>query len=131
VWKCNPDWEDGEHSVLMVCDGTAAQVELCNHVYASGAENMVVRLPQNVCCGLVDPLYFRISLILIICFQCAKGPFARIKSTFEPANETIPEATRAQMIRDPSTVAVRGLVLDFDFSSVPQSQVITSVNPFF
>ena len=48
VWKCNPEWAEGEKDVLMVCDGTAEQVALCQHVYENGAENMFVRLPMGV-----------------------------------------------------------------------------------
>ncbi|KIJ29745.1 hypothetical protein M422DRAFT_54033 [Sphaerobolus stellatus SS14] len=99
VWQCNPQWADGEHSLLMVCDGTPAQVALCNHVYENGANNTVVRLPDN----------------------CAKGPFARVKSTFEPTNATIPATILATMKGNPKTVAVRGLTLDFDFKSIPET----------
>ncbi|KIJ35888.1 hypothetical protein M422DRAFT_51308 [Sphaerobolus stellatus SS14] len=96
----------------MVCDGTPAQVALCNHVYEKGANNTVLRLPNN----------------------CAKGPFARVKSTFVPTNETIPGTILAEMQHDPnSVVVVRGLVLDYDFKSILESKgklnfAITSTN---
>ena len=47
---CDPNWSDGAHNVRMVCTGTPEQIAHCQHVYEHrGAENTVVRLPDNVC----------------------------------------------------------------------------------
>ena len=52
--------------------------------------------------------------------QCGTGPFAHVNSTFTPTNQSTPfNLTR----RDDSSPNVRGLVLDYEFKSIPPSYV--------
>lgn len=113
---CNPEWEDGPHDIRLVCDGSPEQTALCQHVYENGAENMVVRLPQNA-----SPIFFdNDSFPKTGLFpQCGVGPFARVNKTYEPTNQTIPEHIKREL--SSRATQVRGMTLDYDFKSVPES----------
>lgn len=58
IQACDSNWSSGSHIVQMTCEGSPDQTQYCDHLFNGGAENTIVRLPEN----------------------CGTGPFARVIS---------------------------------------------------
>ncbi|KAI0092175.1 hypothetical protein BDY19DRAFT_884355 [Irpex rosettiformis] len=83
--------------IRVVCTGNTDD---CGHLYSGGAENKLVRLPQN----------------------CGAMPFARVAKEWTHENQTIPAQVQATIQKrdnsSTSTPTVRGIRLDVNFAAI-------------
>ena len=86
----------------------------------TGARRIPLSVFPKVCVRSAHLVIPSRTLIVFFGSQCGTGPFAHVNSTFTPTNQSTPfNLTR----RDGSSPDVRGLVLDYDFKSIPPSYV--------
>ncbi|KAM5537469.1 hypothetical protein V8D89_008796, partial [Ganoderma adspersum] len=95
---------------ILDCDGTAANQEIrlvchdsskCDHLYLNGAENTLVRLPDD----------------------CGSEPFAIVTRVWDHDNQSIPVSARSLLERRGGPQrSVQGLNLSTDFTSADSSQ---------
>ncbi|KAI5116443.1 hypothetical protein M0805_008630 [Coniferiporia weirii] len=83
--------------IRLVCSGDE---NMCSHIYQNGAENTVVRLPE----------------------ECGTGPFARVANAWVPEDQAIPAGMRSRLLRRGVTPVVYALSIDMDFDQAPPPQ---------
>ncbi|KAI5116203.1 hypothetical protein M0805_006760 [Coniferiporia weirii] len=82
--------------IRLVCSGDE---NMCSHLYQNGAENTIVRLPE----------------------ECGTGPFARVASSGVPEDQSIPAAMKSRLLRRGVTPVVHALSIDMNFDQAPPS----------
>ncbi|THH05785.1 hypothetical protein EW145_g4539 [Phellinidium pouzarii] len=84
--------------ILLMCSGDEIS---CSHLFQNGAENTIVRLPEN----------------------CGAGPFARVASVYVPEDQSIQDQTSSRILRRNGTSpVVHGLSVDTNFDQAPPPQ---------
>ncbi|TDL21134.1 hypothetical protein BD410DRAFT_868623 [Rickenella mellea] len=88
--------------IRLVCKSSDAPSVGCDHLYENGAENTIVRLPEN----------------------CLKVPFARVARAWVPADQSIPTsiAHRIMKRQDGGTPQVQALTLDTNWTAAADNQ---------
>lgn len=99
-------------NIRLVCmDGSAG---LCDHVYKDGAQDTVVRLPNEV----RDIFLLFDSTPAHRRHQCGRMPFARIAREWDSEDQTIPTGVLVRRAEDGSLPIVKAMALDTEFSAV-------------
>ncbi len=115
---------------MLDCNATSADQDIrlvchdptkCDHLNLNGAENTVVRLPNNV-----SVLSFRECVVdsnTPACAQCSSEPFALVTRVWVHDDQSIPASRRSLLERrdDPQRL-VQGISLSTDFASTNSSQ---------
>ncbi|EPQ61342.1 hypothetical protein GLOTRDRAFT_54265 [Gloeophyllum trabeum ATCC 11539] len=92
------DQNASAQDIRLVCMNETAG---CSHVYQNGAENTLVRLPEN----------------------CGVSPFARVAKAWVSTNQSMPDSLKAKLTRRDGTVPqVMGMSLDTSWHSMDASQ---------
>ncbi|TFK47998.1 hypothetical protein OE88DRAFT_1738119 [Heliocybe sulcata] len=95
----NCDQNTTQQDIRLVCMNETAS---CNHLFQDGAENTLVRLPEN----------------------CGASPFARVAKAWVSTDQSMPDLVKANLTRRDGTVPqVQALTLDTSWSSIDSSSV--------
>uniref|UniRef100_A0A0W0EY68 Uncharacterized protein n=1 Tax=Moniliophthora roreri TaxID=221103 RepID=A0A0W0EY68_MONRR len=99
ILDCSPD--KLAQDIRLVCGSEDTEGAGCSHLYEEGAENKIVRLPEN----------------------CGKSAFARVAKAWTPEDQSIPSKLAARIFRrDDKQPTVRALTLDTDFAKTDTSK---------
>ncbi|TDL13689.1 hypothetical protein BD410DRAFT_872165, partial [Rickenella mellea] len=83
--------------IRLICKSSDASSVGCDHLYQNGAENTIVRLPEN----------------------CLKVPFARVACAWLPSDQSIPTSIAHRIMRrqNGDTPQVQALALDTNWTA--------------
>ncbi|TDL21224.1 hypothetical protein BD410DRAFT_308836 [Rickenella mellea] len=98
---CNPDAL--AQDIRIVCQSTNTADAGCDHLFQNGAENTIVRLPEN----------------------CGKNAFARVAKASVSADQSIPQSIARRLHRratDTSAPQVHAITIDTDFGAIGDAQ---------
>ncbi|TDL21237.1 hypothetical protein BD410DRAFT_771726 [Rickenella mellea] len=100
IMDCDPNSE--AQDIRLVCKSADTNAAGCDHLYQNGAENTIVRLPEN----------------------CLKVPFARVDRAWIPEDQSVPASVAKRIIKraDGSTPQVKALSLDTNFAAATGKQ---------
>jgi hypothetical protein len=95
---------------IMGCDATSTEAQVirlvctkpengCDDLFLGGAQDTIVRLPDD----------------------CAAAPFARVISTQDAADQTIPDYVMSELSKRDIQPKVLSLEFDFEFGKIPAS----------
>ncbi|TDL21321.1 hypothetical protein BD410DRAFT_724403 [Rickenella mellea] len=95
IMSCDPNTESSD--IRLVCRSTDTSAAGCDHLYQNGAENTIVRLPQN----------------------CLKVPFARVARAWVPEDQSIPSSVAKRLVSRGGKAApqVKALSLDTNWKA--------------
>lgn len=71
----------------------------CGDLFLGGAQNTIVRLPDD----------------------CAAAPFARVVSTQDATDQSVPDTVTLDLSKRDKQPKVLSLVFDYDFGKIPAS----------
>jgi len=95
---------------IIGCDATSTEAQVirlvctkpengCDDLFLGGAQNTIVRLPDD----------------------CAAAPFARVISTQEAADQSVPDPVLSELSKRDTQPKVLSLAFDYDFGKIPAS----------
>lgn len=112
ILGCDADKSDQD--IRLVCENGNG----CDHLYQSGAEGTVVRLPESVRLSSVRRRFSSNAIS-----KCGKGPFARITKSWLSEDQTIPTALARRLSRRGlPQPEVKALHLNTNFNDGPSSK---------
>ena len=119
------DASTAAQDVRIVCHNPDAG---CEHLFEGGAENTIVRLPEEV--SLIYPYAKRIFLKPLFS-QCAAAPFARVVSVTSSSNQTLTRKVSKLMStssrRRSTPPEVMTITIDYNFHLIPASRGTVSL----
>ena len=99
ILDCDPN-SLGQQTIRLVCESKDEEAAGCNAIHEGGAENTVVRMPDD----------------------CGSGPFARLVQISDSPDQTIPDHARRRFrkrVAPPAPGTVKNAVIDYNFPAVP------------